>query len=154
MCVLWTVAEVPLVIWRRFMMTLWLYTFPFSRGHIKGDLDQWKGREKRIKRENLENVFICSWVYLFRDYFIEDVLCARHCPRSRSYSREQNTRGMPWCKQVGWFILRDFRDSWQVPLTVLFKVPAVNDDLQPQSSWWVSPGCHAVVIMLFTPVTH
>lgn len=118
--------------------------YSLSRGLIKRDVDQWKRREKRIKRESLEKVFICSWIYLFRDYFIEDLLRASCCYRSWSYFSEQNTKECRGASRWADPCYLHFETSWHLPLTVLFQLPAVNGNLQPQSSWEVFPGCHAV----------
>lgn len=148
-----TVAEGPLVIWRRLIMALWLHTLAFSRGLIKAEPYLWKGKEKRVERKPRKHIFL--FMNLFRDYLIEDLLCARHCSRSWSYSSEQNTwassqevveetqnqkvegahpflvpgnalvqtRGL-----TNWGFLH-FWASWNLPLIVLFKLPVVPDNL-------------------------
>lgn len=74
--------------------------------------------------------FICSETILLKMYFVPGIVPgAGATPMKKTQGECLGVNR--WADS--YYVI--FRDLWQVPLTVLFKVPAVNDDLQPQSSW-------------------
>ena len=46
-------------------------------------------KEEEDKERRPQKCMFSLWICLFRDYLMEDLLCARHCSRSQSYSRDQ-----------------------------------------------------------------